>query len=252
MSGFSRTDVVIQGVVSDSSAAVIAGATVDAIVAGRSVSRVTTGADGRFRVAVPAGVPVELRVARDGFADQVIALAGSDALVTQNVTLQVGGVSDSLVVTASRGAASRAAVTESVTAFARADLDALGAASLADVVRFVPGAYVESIGREGSVTSMFTRGGESDYNLVLIDGVRVNQSGGVFDFSRISAAEIDRVEVVRGAQSALWGSDAMGSVVQIFTRRAGAADRPQVSGSAEGGSFGAVRGDARLMGGASS
>ena len=87
---------------------------------------------------------------------------------------------------------------------------------------------------------MFTRGGESDYNLVLIDGVRVNQSGGVFDFSRINAAEIERVEVVRGAQSSLWGSDAMGSVVQIFTRRAGAGDRPQVSASTEGGSFGDV------------
>ena len=241
----------IQGAVSDASGAVVAGATVDAIVTGRSIGQVMTGADGRFHVDVPAGVPVELRVARDGFADQVIALAGSHAPVTQNVTLQVGGVSDSLVVTASRAAESRAALTESVTSFGRADLDALGAASLADVVRFVPGAYVESIGREGSVTSMFTRGGESDYNLVLIDGVRVNQSGGVFDFSRISAAEIERVEVVRGAQSALWGSDAMGSVVQIFTRR-GAADRPQVSGSAEGGSFGAFRGDARLVGGASS
>ena len=78
------------------------------------------------------------------------------------------------------------------------------------MVRFVPGVNVESAGREGSVTSMFTRGGESDYNLVLIDGVRVNQSGGVFDFSRINAAEIERVEVVRGAQSSLWGSDAMG------------------------------------------
>lgn len=244
--------VTIQGVVSDSSAAVVPGATVEAFVAGRSFSRVTTGADGWFRVNVPAGVPVELRVARDGFADQVLALAGSDTLVTQDLTLQAGGVSDSLVVTASRVAESRAALTESVTSFARADLDALGVSSLADVVRFVPGAHVESIGREGAVTSMFTRGGESDYNLVLIDGVRVNQSGGVFDFSRISAAAIDRVEVVRGAQSALWGSDAMGAVVQIFTRRSGAADRPQLSGSAEGGSFGAFRGDARVMGGAAS
>ncbi|MDP2322130.1 MAG: TonB-dependent receptor [Acidobacteriota bacterium] len=248
----SRTDIVIQGVVSDPSGAVIAGATVDAFVAGRIVATATTGADGRYQVAVPAGTPVELRVRRAGFADHVVSLTGGPTAMVRDVTLQVGGVSDSLVVTASRAAESRAALTESVTSFARADLDALGASSLADVVRFVPGAYVESIGREGSVTSMFTRGGESDYNLVLIDGVRVNQSGGVFDFSRISAAEIDRVEVVRGAQSALWGSDAMGSVVQIFTRRTGAADRPQLSGSAEGGSFGAFRGDARLMGGASS
>lgn len=246
----SRIDIVIQGVVADTSAAVVAGATVDAVVAGRAIAQVTTGADGTFRVEVPAGVPVELRVRREGFADQVIALAGSTVPVTQNVTLQVGRLSDTLVVTASRTPESRARVTESVTSFTRADIQALGASSLAEVVRFVPGVSVEGSGREGSVTSMFARGGESDYNLVLIDGVRVNQSGGVFDFSRINAAEIERVEVVRGAQSSLWGSDAMGSVVQVFTRRAGAGDRPQGSGSTEVGSFGTFRGDARLAGGA--
>ena len=246
-----QADVAVQGVVSDTSGAVVSGATVTAVVAGRAVSRAITSSDGTYRVDVPAGVPTELRVRREGFADQVVALAGAAQLFTQHITLRVGGVSDTLVVTASRTPESRTKVTQSVTSFTRAEMDALGAASLADVVRFVPGVNVESIGREGAVTSMFTRGGESDYNLVLIDGVRVNQSGGVFDFSRINAAEIERVEVVRGAQSSLWGSDAMGSVVQIFTRRAGAADRPQVVAAAEGGSFGAFRGDARLMGGAS-
>ncbi len=246
-----QADVAVQGVVSDTSGAVVSGATVTAVVAGRAVSRAITSSDGTYRVDVPAGVPTELRVRRAGFADQVVAIAGAAQLFTQHITLRVGGVSDTLVVTASRTPESRTKVTQSVTSFTRAEMEALGAASLADVVRFVPGVNVESIGREGAVTSMFTRGGESDYNLVLIDGVRVNQSGGVFDFSRINAAEIERVEVVRGAQSSLWGSDAMGSVVQIFTRRAGAADRPQVVAATEGGSFGAFRGDARLMGGAS-
>ena len=249
----SRTEaaVAIQGVVTDSSGAVVAGATVDAIVAGRAVASVTTGPDGVYRLEVPAGVPVELRVHAPGFADQVIALAGGSQPLTRDVTLPIGGVSDTLVVTASRAPESRSAITESVTAFTRADLEALGSRSLADVIRFVPGVNVESNGRDGTLTSMFARGGESDYNLVLIDGVRVNQSGGVFDFSRVSAAGIDRVEVVRGAQSALWGSDAMGSVVQIFTARAGLGDRAQASGAAEGGSFGAIRGDARVNGGAS-
>lgn len=251
-SGFSRTDpgIAVSGVVSDTSGAVIAHATVDAIVSGRAIATVTTGADGVYRLTVPAGVPVELRVRRDGFADQVITLAGTTQAIVRNVTLQVGAVSDTLVVTASRGFEGRASVTESVTSFSRADVAALGASSLAEIVRFAPGVHVEGIGREGAVTSMFSRGGESDYNLVLIDGVRVNQSGGVFDFSRINAAEIDRVEVVRGAQSSLWGSDAMGSVVQVFTRRAGAGERLQFTGSAEGGSFGTFRGDARIHGGA--
>ncbi len=243
-------EVAIHGVISDPSGATVASATVSAVAGGRTIASITTGTDGAFRLAVPAGVPVEVRVHRDGFADQAWAVAGATRPVERNATLQIGGLSDTLVVTAARVTEGRAGVTESVTVFSRSEIEALGSASLADVVRFVPGVSVESNGREGAVTSMFARGGESDYNLVLIDGVHVNQSGGAFDFSRLSTADIDRVEVVRGAQSALWGSDAMGSVVQIFTRRAAAGDRLQAAGSAEGGSFGTYRGDARLHGGA--
>ncbi|MEE2638567.1 MAG: TonB-dependent receptor, partial [Acidobacteriota bacterium] len=126
----------------------------------------------------------------------------------------------------------------------------LGSPSLAEVVRQIPGLNVESTGREGSTAALFSRGGESDYNHVLIDGVRVNISGGQFDFSRVSATEIERVEVVRGAQSALYGSDAIGSVIQIFTKRAAPTDAPRVYGSLEGGSFNTVRSDVRILGGA--
>jgi outer membrane cobalamin receptor len=240
--------VAISGVVTDASGGVLPGAAVEAVVAGRRFSSGTTDAAGRYRVDTPAGVPVELRFQLDGFAPQVITLRGESQ--SRNVVLPVAGWSDTLIVSAARAPESRASVTESVTTFTRRDLEALGGAALADVIRYVPAVNVEATGREGQVTSMFSRGGESDYNLVLIDGVRVNQSGGIFDFSRINAAEIDRVEVVRGAQSALWGSDAMGSVVQIFTRRAGAADAPQLTGSVETGSFATLRGDARINGGA--
>lgn len=239
----------ITGIVSDASGGVLPGATVETVAAGRRVASVSTDVAGRYRVDAPAGMPIELRIQREGFAPQLVAIAGRTQPLTRHVVLPVAGLSDSLIVTAARAPESRVSVTESVSVFTRRDIDALGSTSLADVIRFVPGVNVESNGREGQVASMFSRGGESDYNLVLIDGVRANQSGGIFDFSRINAAEIERVEVVRGAQSALWGSDAMGSVVQIFTRRAGAADAVQVSGSVEAGSFGVLRSDARVAGG---
>ena len=242
--------ITITGHVRDASGGVLPGATVETVVAGRRVASASTDAEGQYRVDAPAGVPIELRIQLDGFAQQLVAIAGRSQPLTRDVVLPVAGLSDALIVTAARAPESRLAVTESVSAFTRGDIDALGSASLADVIRFVPGVNVESTGREGQVASMFSRGGESDYNLVLIDGVRANQSGGIFDFSRINAAEIDRVEVVRGAQSALWGSDAMGAVVQIFTRRAGAGDAAQVSGSVEAGSFGVLRSDARVNGGA--
>jgi outer membrane cobalamin receptor len=243
--------IAISGIVTDASGGVVPGATVEIYASGRRFAGAATDTEGQYRVDAPAGVPVELRIAHDGFAPQLIVIAGRREPLLRNVVLPVAGLSDSLVVTAARGPESRVAVTESVSTLTRGDIEALGSHSLADVIRFVPGVNLESTGREGQVASMFSRGGESDYNLVLIDGVRVNQSGGIFDFSRINAAEIDRVEVVRGAQSALWGSDAMGSVVQIFTRRAGADDAPELSVSIETGSFSSLRSDARVHGGAS-
>jgi vitamin B12 transporter len=240
----------ISGTITDPSGGVVADATVSAIVAGRAVANVVSAQDGGYRLEVPAGVPFQLRVVRQGFAEEVMDVEGTTSDIARDVALTVGGLSDTLVVTASRGLEDRARVTQAVTVATATDIAAIGASSLADVVRVVPGLNVESAGREGALSSLFSRGGESDYNLVLIDGVRANLSGGQFDFSRIAAGEIDRVEVVRGAQSSLWGSDAMGAVVQVFTKRAGQAGAPVASGSIEGGSFNTWRGDLRLAGGA--
>lgn len=249
-SASAQASIAIAGTITDASGAVVPGATVEAVVADRRFAATLSGADGAYRLELPARVPFDLRVSAAGFADRSIAVPGQSRDVTRDVALAVAGVSDTLIVTASRSPAGRASVTESVTAFTEQDLQALGSTSLADVMRYVPAVNVEATGRDGAVASMFSRGGESDYNLVLIDGVRANQSGGIFDFSRISAADVERVEVVRGAQSSLWGSDAMGSVVQIFTRRAIAGQAPEFSASAEGGSFDTARGHAVVNGGA--
>ena len=250
MSLSAQAPVTVSGIVTDGSGAVVTGATVEAVVVDRLAARASTNEEGRYNLQVPAGTRPQLRVRAEGFADFVADLPVAVGPVTRDVRLQVGGVSDTIVVTASRGAESRTNVTNSVSVMTAEDIAALGSTSLAEVVRFVPGLAVEGAGREGAVTSLFARGGESDYNLVLIDGVRANLDGGQFDFSRLAGAEIERVEVVRGAQSSLWGSDAMGAVVQVFTRREGVNSVPRVSGALEGGSFGTVRSDARITGGA--
>ena len=175
---------------------------------------------------------------------------GTPSAPSPSPTPPVTIVADRGVVTATRTPLMRTAVVEAVTVFDADDIARLGAASIADVLRAVPGLSLESTGREGATASLFSRGGESDYTLVLIDGVRVNQSGGRFDFSRVSAGEIERVEVVRGAQSALYGSDAMGGVVQIFTRRATPAEGARLAGAVERGGFNTWRGNLRVAGGA--
>jgi outer membrane cobalamin receptor len=240
----------VGGTIKDASGGVLPGASVSVVVANQVVASAIADEGGRYQVQAPPRVPFQMRIHLDGFADQAIDVAGSTAAVTRDIVLQIGRVSDTLVVTSTRTPESLARVTQSVTVVTTRDIEALGGQSLADVMKTVPGVSVEAIGREGAQTSLFSRGGESDYNLVLIDGVRVNLSGGAFDFSRIAASEIERVEVVRGAQSALYGSDAMGAVVQVITKRATAADAPRVAGSIEGGSFRSFRGDARVAGGA--
>jgi vitamin B12 transporter len=249
-SALAQQTVALAGTVKDASGGVLPGAVVDVVVANQLIASTTAGDGGRYQAQVPSRVPFQIRVHLDGFADEAIDVAGATATVTRDVVLQVGRVSATLVVTSSRAHEGLARVTQSVTVVTAEDIEALGSRSLADVMKSVPGVNVEAVGREGAQTSLFSRGGESDYNLVLIDGVRVNLSGGAFDFSRVAAGEIERVEVVRGAQSALYGSDAMGAVVQVITRRAAATDAPRVAGSLEAGSFKSLRGDVRLLGSA--
>ncbi|HEY7445484.1 MAG TPA: TonB-dependent receptor [Vicinamibacterales bacterium] len=242
--------VTVVGSVTDRSGGVLPGTAIEARVGGRIIADVQAASDGRYRIEVPSGVLVQLRARRDGFDDQTLELHTVSSEVTRDIVLGVGAMTDVVVVTASRNAESRATSTESIAVLDAADIASLGSTQLGDVVRWVPGLNVEATGREGAIASLFARGGESDYNLVLVDGVRVNNSGGQFDFNRISGAEIARVEVVRGAQSALYGSDAIGSVVQVFTRRAGISDPPELSGFVEGGNLNTWRGDLRILGGA--
>lgn len=117
----------------------------------------------------------------------------------------------------------------------------------ADALRVMPGAIVSGNGRNGGLTSLFVRGGESRYNKVLIDDVPVNEPGGSFDFGTVSMEQVDRLEFVRGAESTLYGADAMTSVVQVWTRN-GSTRIPELRFGAEGGSFESARGFASLAG----
>ena len=240
----------VTGTVKDPSGAVLPGATIEATVAGLPVATAIAGPDGRYSIALAPATLHQLRARMNGFADQAFDIKIASAPATHDFTLRIAAVADQVVVTATRVAESRSSTTESMAVFTAKEIEALGSTSLVDVLRMVPGLNVESTGREGALSSLFARGGESDYNLVLVDGVRVNPSGGAYDFSRVSASEIDRLEVVRGGQSSLYGSDAIGSVVQVFTKRAAPGDAPRIAGSIEGGRFDTVRGDASLLGGA--
>jgi outer membrane cobalamin receptor len=114
------------------------------------------------------------------------------------------------------------------------------AENVEEALRFVPGLTVNQTGSRGNVGSLFARGGNSNMNLVLVDGVPVNQFGGVYNFANLPVENVERIEVVRGPQSALYGANAIGAVIQIITRQPSAT--PEAHGFAEGGSFGTARG----------
>jgi vitamin B12 transporter len=123
-----------------------------------------------------------------------------------------------LVVTASPTPRSAEAVASHVTVLEGAALRALGLTTAADALRDAAGVDVVRSGSFGAVTSVFMRGGESDYTLVMVDGVQVNQAGGGFDLASLSLDNVERIEIVRGPASALYGSDAVAGVIHVITR----------------------------------
>lgn len=231
---------VVIGRVVDPSERPVPGASV-LVVCASSVSAVAiTDSDGKFRTARVEG-RCELRVALQGFAAAPIALdldQSSEVRDAGVIRLEVSAVSESLVVSAANVDVPLSQASAAVTVITGDELRARQITTVADALRTVPGLTVVRAGSAGAVTSVFPRGGESDYSLVLIDGIQANAFGGGFDFSHLPVENIDRIEVVRGPQSALFGSNAIGSVVRIITRDAG-----PIRGNAalDAGSFGMRR-----------
>ena len=125
-----------------------------------------------------------------------------------------------VVITADRLPRPLATTTASVTVISGDALRAAGITQLADALRAVPGVGVVRAGSAGAQGSLFVRGGESDFVRVLVDGVPMNDPGGAVDLATITTDNIERMEIVRGPASVLYGSDAVTGVVQLFTRQA--------------------------------
>lgn len=127
---------------------------------------------------------------------------------------------DDIVVSASRIAQKRSETGQSITVVDKAELDRRQTQVLSDVLQTLPGISVARNGGPGGVTSVFIRGGDSSQTLVLVDGVRINDPSspsGAFDFSSILTGNIGSVEVLRGPNSVIWGSQAIGGVINITT-----------------------------------
>ncbi|MDD5301158.1 MAG: TonB-dependent vitamin B12 receptor [Gallionella sp.] len=153
-----------------------------------------------------------------------------------------------VVVTATRTAQSADATLASVSIITRQDIAHSQAQSLPDVLRGVPGLTISNNGGAGKTTSVFLRGTNADHVLVLIDGVKVGSATtGMASFQDIPVAQIERIEIVRGPRASLYGSEAIGGVIQIFTRKGGGALTPSASFTT--GSYGTYNTAVGLAGG---
>lgn len=155
---------------------------------------------------------------------------------------------DAVVVTASRIPVPESASGTSITVIDRNDIEARQSVFVTDLLRDVPGVAVSQSGGPGSQAQVRIRGAEANQVLVLVDGIEANDPAGndEFGFQDLTTWDVERVEVVRGPQSALWGSDALAGVINVITRPAAAG--PVAQGFSEGGSFGTLAGGGRIGG----
>ncbi len=229
----------VRGVVTDPTALPVEGAKVAC-----GSETMVTGVDGQFEFSAAS---CDATITKAGFATQTVRLDDSK---DNRIKLALAPASDRVVVTATGApvAIDQAGVAADV--FTESDFAARQYPFVPDLLRDVPGLSVAQTGREGGITSVFVRGGDSDTALVLLDGVPLTEPGGDLDFVHLTSSDLDRMEVVRGPESVLFGAEASSGVIQMFTRHGDAeSNTPHGSISYERGSFSTDHWTASLDGG---
>ncbi len=238
---------VIRGTVSDPSGAVIPNAKVELIENGVPVASVATDAKGQYRITRDAGSGLRLRVSASGFstAEKALEPASDSGELAVDIALQIASLSEQITVTSTGAPTPQAQLGAAVTV-----LDASGYQGTRDIqegLRFVPGLQATETGQAGGTTSIFIRGGGSDANKVLIDGIPANDIGGGVEFANIASASVALVEVLRGPNSALYGSDALAGVISMTTAR-GSTPLPLFTYLVDGGNLGTYRQEGSMGG----
>src|SRR5579863_3546283 len=213
----------------------------------KSALEAVTDGEGRFSLELPPG-EYRASVEHESFQraeEQVTVTEGQTQ--TWNVRMVLQPMSGDVVVSASAEPATLENTAALVNILTREQIDERGYVWLTPLTQGIPGVSFSQLGPMGGSTTYFLDGGNSNYTKVLIDGVPVNQPGGLVDFSNFALDGIDKIEVVHGAASVLYGSDAMTGVMQIFTHR-GATEHPVLELEGDGGTFGTGHGSGQLSG----
>lgn len=242
----------IAGVLVDPSGRAVGGARVIARqkAAGQNapaIAETQSRDDGSFALTVPPG-KYSVTITQDTFAKanrDVEVVAGKK--VEWNLTLEIAPLSASVIVTAQAQPAEASNSTIPVTVVTREEIDQQAATSLPDLLSTQPGFSLARTGPEGGQTTLFLDGGNSNHTKVLLDGAPMNGSGGFTDYSNMALDNVDKIEVIHGGESAIYGSDAVAGVIQVFTHR-GETRTPELDVEGDGGSFSTGHGSAQVSG----
>ena len=238
----------VSGTITDSLGAVIQNAKVELVASDGTVLQSTkSDPGGRYSFSVAGQSRSRIRAEAPSFQPALSEqkFAGATNSVEINLTLSPLVVANQIVVTATGVPTPEVQTGASISVLDEKTLARLRAVE--EELRVEPGAQLDTTGQTGGQTLLRVRGGPSDANKVLIDGVSANDIGGGFDFSNLSASGYEKVEFYRGPNSALYGSDALASVVSLTTRR-GVTPLPELGYSVDGGTFGTMHQDANLGG----
>ncbi|MGA8145378.1 MAG: TonB-dependent receptor [Candidatus Acidiferrales bacterium] len=241
----------LAGTLLDPSGAAVAGAQVVAEPSGSTTSAkpptTQSGPDGKFALTLAPGI-YKVRIEHPSFerAEREFTLEAGGA-DEWDVRLALKTTSSMVVVSATTAPIEAESSPYPVTVLSHEDISDRQELWLAPMLTTGGGANVAREGAFGGITTLFLDGGNSNFTKVLIDGAPANQPGGDIDLEGFDLENVDKVEIVHGAASALYGSDAMSGVVQIFTHR-GTTSTPVVSVFSDGGTYGSGRGGAQASG----
>ena len=237
----------IHGTVTDPLGAVVPGAQVELLRQGKPVSSTTTDSEGKYRFSpLPPG-RYQVKATAPSFASQQseAIYVGSSSNAAVDLALKLGSVSQQVVVSATGTSLPETQTGASVSVVTSDQFQYKP--EVLETLRPVPGVQVLENGQRGINESLFIRGGESKFNKVLLDGVPLNEIGGTVDFGGIFTTGIDQIEIFRGPNSVLYGSDALAGVVNMTTSQ-GSTFTPQFSYAFDAGNFNSLHNDLSLGG----
>lgn len=237
----------IRGVVTDASGARVKGATVALFSNGKVIANAVSGADGSYEILTGATGRFFLVVDAKSFRQLETPgfYAGRFDSIEHDVVLEPEWVRQSIVVTATGTPTPQAQTSSATSVLAGPDLATR--ADLVSSLRLMPGTESVQIGQRGAQGSLFIRGGDSDDNKVLMDGVDASDLGGRFDFGSLTTTGLEKAEVYRGPNSNLYGADAASGVISLTTPR-GTTSFPSFFLSGDGGNLYTHHEEAELAG----